>query len=492
MYTEEEKKQINSLMDACFSDGIVPSGLNIASGLNIGVPTLTDDLARFDLSEEFSEYNVQWLKKHAVTILFLNDVAVLSNRLKKQLTDECCPVKAEVEHDPSNEEVKKITPSEPPSLGFMPMEERPPLTGFRRFFPQGDKHKRNRNWNQQARRGNEGTTSSADSRTTGGSRRRGGKGNEAKEGQKGTREKGRREPSEEDMKEELEEDEEEDGESTSKLANRAADLLARGKKNKKGKSQEGRNARKWVLRTVGDGDGSEEEGMESEKSSGAGKMDGHHGLLDAGPVITLGVEDQNIPKLLVPLILANAKEGIIIMSCLLSDGTMELPTMEADETLTESEVISKVKRLVPACLNLRIIPSLRVGVDIAQDLTGRRVRLYYVFLDARMTNQIKQQLESLDKGWFPLSCLKSPLNEGLDSITFKIWFTARTIAKWLFHSGQRQVMFDRSLVDTLRMSWEETGGSETEGIRRRKKGEKEAKDDGRIQSIHGGAVGNAS
>ncbi|GBG59221.1 hypothetical protein CBR_g32238 [Chara braunii] len=79
MYSSEEKKQLCSLLEACYRDGIFPSGLDI------GIAELGEDFARFDLNEGFSEFNLTWLREHAITILFQERASVLSNDTKKKL-----------------------------------------------------------------------------------------------------------------------------------------------------------------------------------------------------------------------------------------------------------------------------------------------------------------------------------------------------------------------------------------------------------------------
>ncbi|GBG63294.1 hypothetical protein CBR_g37380 [Chara braunii] len=653
IYTEEEKEQINSLLELCFRDGIMPAGLDV------GVAEVTDEIARFDLNEEFSNQNVEWLIKHAVTVQFLNDAAVLSNSLKKKLvriyenawydsglldegitrgryqsegknlcsfvssqtsviewmlhkesdvivlegkeyrvaflpwmtflemrefkdttpkifwvrcprvplqlmstlqnaiektfgaavknypteqddeepelgsvrfdlkiqakervrprlvvgipnqgdyyfkvlsastpwceqcktfyhkeTDECCPVKAEAEFDPFAPEGEKPTPPKPPFSGFVPLGETPPVAGFRRFPRRGEKKNRWRNQSGREERGNQGQRfkdNNSEGSTSGNRKGNGGGGHRLrriKEKSKTTTSRDLRKG----KSYEEEGTEEEDGmEGTSLMEEQAAGVLAKGRiQGQKRGEVSSSQGKRWI--PVGQGDRAYND---LHRDQGGGMM----GM--AGVIPTLGQEDANIPKIFVPIILANSTHGILVMANLLANGAMELPTAYAEEALTESVIMSKVKKLVPACLSLRLISTLRVGVDTTQDCLGNRVRMYYVFLDDRMTNTIKKHLETLDKGWFPLSILSSPLNDGLDSILFKGYFSARTIAKWLFHSAHRKVLFSESFVDTLLLPWEEgTGGSE--GIRRRKKGETDIEDESRIHDTHGPGVANAS
>ncbi|GBG74132.1 hypothetical protein CBR_g17843 [Chara braunii] len=61
-------------------DGLLPSGLCI------GTTELGEDFARLDLDEDFSDAQTEWLRDHAVTVQFHQEVGNLSNNIKKQLS----------------------------------------------------------------------------------------------------------------------------------------------------------------------------------------------------------------------------------------------------------------------------------------------------------------------------------------------------------------------------------------------------------------------
>ncbi|GBG64326.1 hypothetical protein CBR_g41527 [Chara braunii] len=79
VYTLEEKVYIRELLDACFHDSLLPTGLCIEKA------ELGEDFARLDLDKDFADQQTEWLREHAVTIVFNEEAGNLSNKIKKQL-----------------------------------------------------------------------------------------------------------------------------------------------------------------------------------------------------------------------------------------------------------------------------------------------------------------------------------------------------------------------------------------------------------------------
>ncbi|GBG85483.1 hypothetical protein CBR_g40122 [Chara braunii] len=206
------------------------------------------------------------------------------------------------------------------------------------------------------------------------------------------------------------------------------------------------------------------------------------GLTLADPVETLERSDLNIQKILIPLICANSNKGVMVMATQLANGLLELPTADAEGALTELVILEKVKPLIPNFMQVRVIPTVRVGCYTAEDGNGTKARLYFVFLDAKMDNQTMNQLTTMDKDWFPLSTLDSPANESLNMIIIKQTMTATTIAQWLATTAYRDVIFKPEFSNLLRVPWfDQQNLKGGEGSRRRKQPDLNAPGIGRIE-----------
>ncbi|GBG74732.1 hypothetical protein CBR_g19138 [Chara braunii] len=225
-------------------------------------------------------------------------------------------------------------------------------------------------------------------------------------------------------------------------------------------------------------------GSEGKGTSAEGGQSG--GLLGGVPMETLGRGEADTPRFLVPLICANSSKGVKILAIQLASGSMELPTIEANESLTESVILKKTKAIIPSCVQCRVIQCLRTGVHTISTESGK-VRFLFAFLNAKMDNSIKEKLEGLGWDWFSLEILDSDLNEELDFIRMK-GATAKLIAEWLNDAEvHRGILFDGSLAGILQAPWlsENVALQNQDGARRRKQSDLNSASGGRIHGNDG-------
>ncbi|GBG76971.1 hypothetical protein CBR_g23302 [Chara braunii] len=419
--------------------------------------------------------------------------------------DDCCPGNAEA--DPFADNFNRPVPPSPPFSGFVPIGEKPPTTGFRRF-PGG-----NQSYQEKLTSGSrKGSRDEGEKKTKGLS-----KGKEGKPQQQTTQKKkgkskqgdpsGQHSRVKGDRSSRADDGVESESEGNSRLSaleKGAYKALSKAFKSGSG----GRDHMKDIsfqgfAKEVKISEGSEEEKEEEdeeeenekecggylmeEEGSGTGGGGRVEGLVGGVPIETLNRGD-DIVRVLVPLIFARASSGVMILATQLADGSMEQPTVEFKELLTQPAILKRTRYIVPSCLQIRVIQGMRTGVHTVALPSGQKTRFYFVFLDAKMENTIKDQLEALDRSWFALNLLDSDLNEDLEKISLKGSLSAKVIAEWLRDAEvYRSALFDESFKATLGTPWQVTSPSSggREGARRRKKPDNGESPRGRIHGKKG-------